>query len=434
MSDGDDAQTQQTASGPLNTAGSIREPRNFIGPYHLDNPGTFAESYHLERPGTSGTRLPRSQSPNTIERATLDTSEVRERRSKLETIVNEVRAGQLSRVDAVARILQELESEPWLTSEEKDTTFQLCYTEINEAETPTLGEANRPKVRTAAGTTAPRKANKRTSGDDTDSDSDCEDSPVKKRRLKESEMPWVKASQATAVVSNPSCAETVRLLKLYDNNVKGCKFYVNVASDAPENVPNSQWERIFKGEPINLDQILSSLHRITLDEERKARLGGATISFGAAEPSRKVSTAAEWSAAWRRATRAIAFAFPHRARELDDYGDYIEGEFAAKHTSAHQRIIWYDSAVRNVVRGGQSVLLTDSQRFLNLYSAIVLPDGVQYGRGTSRATRPSSGRGDICRRFNDGVCKSGASCRYKHACLSCNKPGHSQKDCPSSKD
>ena len=146
MSDGDDAQTQQTASGPLNTAGSIREPRNFIGPYHLDNPGTFAESYHLERPGTSGTRLPRSQSPNTIERATLDTSEVRERRSKLETIVNEVRAGQLSRVDAVARILQELESEPWLTSEEKDTTFQLCYTEINEAETPTLGEANRPKV------------------------------------------------------------------------------------------------------------------------------------------------------------------------------------------------------------------------------------------------------------------------------------------------
>ena len=50
-------------------------------------------------------------------------------------------------------------------------------------------------------------------------------------------MPWVKASQATAIVSNPSCAETVRLLKLYDNDIKGCKFYVNVASDAPENVP-----------------------------------------------------------------------------------------------------------------------------------------------------------------------------------------------------
>jgi len=248
-------------------------------------------------------------------------------------------------------------------------------------------------------------------------------------------MPWAKYASATATVPNPSCTETIRLLKLYDNDIKGCKFHVNVASDAPENIPGSQWERIFKGEPVDLDQILSSLHRITLDEQRKMRLGGATISFGASEPSRKVSTAAEWSAAWRRAARAIAFAFPHCTRELDDYGNYIEGKFAAKHTSAHQRIIWYDSAVRNVICGGQSTLLTDTQRFLNLYSVIVLPDGMQYGRGTGRTPRPpASGRGNICHRFNDTACKSGASCRYKHACLSCNKPSHGQKDCPSSKD
>jgi len=81
-------------------------------------------------------------------------------------------------------------------------------------------------------------------------------------------MPWVKYASATATAPNPSCTETVLLLKLYDNDIKGCKFHVNVASDAPENIPGSQWERIFKGEPVDLSQILSSLHRITLDEQQ----------------------------------------------------------------------------------------------------------------------------------------------------------------------
>jgi len=119
-------------------------------------------------------------------------------------------------------------------------------------------------------------------------------------------MPWAKYASVTATAPNPSCTKTirllrlydndikgcrfhvnvasdapktVRLLRLYDNDIKGCKFHVNVASDAPENIPGSQWEQIFKDEPVDLDQVLSSLHRITLDEQRKTRLGGATISI-----------------------------------------------------------------------------------------------------------------------------------------------------------
>jgi len=92
-------------------------------------------------------------------------------------------------------------------------------------------------------------------------------------------MPWVKYASATATAPNPSCTKTVQLLKLYDNDIKGCKFHVNIASDAPENILDSQWERIFKGEPVDLDQILLSLHRITLDEQRKTHLGGAIGSI-----------------------------------------------------------------------------------------------------------------------------------------------------------
>ena len=48
-----------------------------------------------------------------------------------------------------------------------------------------------------------------------------------------------------------------------------------------------------------------------------------------------VLTDVPWSTAWRRVARVVAFAFPHRAKELEDYAEYIENEFAAKNTSSH---------------------------------------------------------------------------------------------------
>ena len=81
-------------------------------------------------------------------------------------------------------------------------------------------------------------------------------------------------------------------------------------------------------------------------------LGYSEISFGVTEAKKHVSTAAKWSAAWRRASKAISFAFPHRREELLDYGDYIEAEFAAKHSSIHHKIILYDVALQNEVTAG----------------------------------------------------------------------------------
>ena len=101
------------------------------------------------------------------------------------------------------------------------------------------------------------------------------------------------------------------------------------------------------------------------------------ISFGIAEPKKKVSTASEWSSAWRRASKAIAFTFPHHREELLDYGDYIESEFAAKLTSSHHKLILYDIALQNKVGGGQNLVLSDHSKFDRLYSVIVLPDGVE---------------------------------------------------------
>jgi hypothetical protein len=166
--------------------------------------------------------------------------------------------------------------------------------------------------------------------------------------------------------------------------------------------PAAQWEHIFKGEPVDLDQVLSALYRITIVEDRKARIGETDISFGPAEASRKISTSTDWSTAWRRAARATAYVFPHRSKEVEDYAEYIENEFAAKNSTSHHRIILYDVAIRNLIRGGQHILLTDTHKFVSLYSAIVMPDGIQYGsqRGTVRK------REELCNRFNDKGCKA----------------------------
>ena len=49
----------------------------------------------------------------------------------------------------------------------------------------------------------------------------------------------------------------------------------------------SEWEHIFKGETVDLDQILSSLHCITIDPERKACIGDTEISIGSTETKRR---------------------------------------------------------------------------------------------------------------------------------------------------
>jgi len=150
----------------------------------------------------------------------------------------------------------------------------------------------------------------------------------------------------------------------------------------------SEWEHVFKGEAVDLDKILSSLHCITIDQERKARVGDTEISIGGTETKQKVETSSEWSTAWRSARRATAFVLKHRERELAEYGDYIERLFAAKRAGSHNQVILFDRGVRNEVGGGQSLVLTDYQYFASLYAATMQDDGVEYKRARKGDGQP----------------------------------------------
>jgi len=109
------------------------------------------------------------------------------------------------------------------------------------------------------------------------------------------------------------------------------------------------------------------------------RIGGTEISLGKTDPARKVQTSGDWTIAWHVASKVIIFTFPHCSEELREWGDYMASEFSAKQLGAHHKLIAFDKAVQAMVRGGQSILLTDREQFTYLYSAYLLPDGIQGG-------------------------------------------------------
>ena len=244
---------------------------------------------------------------------------------ELEGSVESFRKGKTPKTDAISNILRILgeNSDVSLTRAQKEATFDSYLTEILSIQStfdePTggaIGERGgsvdqRPLETNPVDARQPSRRGRGT----TESESDDEDDkPAKRQKLLESDMPWYTnpGISSTSHYSHPSCEETCRLLRAYNLDISRAKFFIKIAPNSPAGIPSSQWERILKGESVDLNHIFASLHHVVPDEERTGRLGETEISFGVAEAKKRVSTAAEWSTAWKRASKAIGFTFPHR--------------------------------------------------------------------------------------------------------------------------
>ena len=395
-----------------------------------------------------------------VDSSTDTGTQTREERERvLERVEREMdffRKGEYTRFQASTRVVNELHKWEGASDKEKGKAFDTYLAEINS-----LAAIQDEERSNAGGTSLPAHSSNLTGdrptkrirdevetlldqvsgeldGDDNEPQSGLESA---RKRAREEDMPWFKPSLNSN--RRPSCVETCRTLFKFSEDLSGVKALLRVANDLPEGIPSSQWDRILRGESVDLNQILSSMHFIQLDEERKGRLGKAEVVFSVAESKRQVKTGAEWSSAFRRMSKAIIFLFPHRREELYEYAEHIESLFSAKHTGAHSKVILYDQSVRNRVGGGQNILLTDYQRFNNLSEAILHADGIEYkggggkgsGKGGNGSDKGESSKKDICRRFNSqGGCRfTEDECYYKHICKGCGKIGHGKTSCATEK-
>lgn len=419
---------------------------------HLDESGTHepgSGNSQIGRPSDRGIdqESETGEPPQEEQRisSTVEPSNSETLLDELNQCVKQVQDGISTKQEAISKVIKILEGNPLIKDIEQEKAFQLYLAEISS-----IGNAPPGKQRTKRSRDKfeGRKeqndidkqvnglldeiSNQQTDGEDSEED---EEPRRKKRKIKESDMPWYKERVEENANRSPSAKETCRLLRLYSEDPTRAKFFIKLAVGCPPAVPSSQWDRIVRGEPVDLNQILSSLHSCAINEEAETRVGDAKISIGVAKAKREVKTASEWSTAWRYAARAIRFVFPMRANELQDYGDYIEGEFAAKEWTDHSQVILYDIAIRNLVGAGQNIELTDTHEFLRLYSAIMLPGGVQ-SRKSNKRSSPKEGRSggsksEICNRFNTSTgCRfTDDNCRYKHLCKKCRKSGHAGPEC-----
>ena len=69
------------------------------------------------------------------------------------------------------------------------------------------------------------------------------------------------------------------MLLKFSEVFSGVKSLLQVANNLPEGIPATQWDRILQGKSVDLNQILSSMHFVHLNEERKGCLGGAEVVF-----------------------------------------------------------------------------------------------------------------------------------------------------------
>ena len=199
----------------------------------------------------------------------------------------------------------------------------------------------------------------------------------KKRHIYQSDLPWYTVETDTQNHKiDENRKKTRETLRVFQWDITFAEWDIWCSATAPQGFPEPEWWHIFHGEAVNLDIVFSNLHHVAPPKENVGCIGRTEVFLGSSDPVRKVQTSGDWTAAWNATVKATAYAFPHQADELRQWGDYLSSEFSARQSSAHHKLIAFDKAVRTQVGGGQAILLTDRNEFSYLYSVFLLPDSI----------------------------------------------------------
>jgi hypothetical protein len=212
----------------------------------------------------------------------------------------------------------------------------------------------------------------------------------------------------------------------YTADLKLTKWSLLNDEDVPE-FPDSEWTNVLSGKAINLDVVFSGTLSTATDNKTVKTFGEFELLFGAAKPSKTVETHGDWITAWGAASRAIKFAFPHRAEELEAYREYVTQYFAALQPKAHPAVFNLDRAIRKYVGSVRNCELHYFGQFRHLETRFLHSCGVSASGATpsGEVVSSSSKKNDFrvnepCHLWNTNACpRQASSCRYKHLCEVC---------------
>ncbi|KAJ8455196.1 hypothetical protein ONZ45_g19018 [Pleurotus djamor] len=209
----------------------------------------------------------------------------------------------------------------------------------------------------------------------------------KKPRVLEANLPWFKTFQQCVI--DPHVRKTHEILQVFSDDPKFAKRSLLNTIGIPS-FPESQWDAIIRGQMVDLDVVLSSQYALRPITEQVERIGEhIEIKNGSFETARRVTTSSEWVAVWYDTSRAYVCCFPHREKELHDYGQKIHRLFTAKRTDFHPRIIAFDKAFRARLVRERLLQFTDQPLFEEIKQAVLEPSGVDENLATGSTEAPA---------------------------------------------
>ena len=183
----------------------------------------------------------------------------------------------------------------------------------------------------------------------------------RKRHPDESLFAWNHPSNICLPI-DPKLELTLKLKNNYVLDLKLSKISVLGIPRCPI-FPDSQWNDVLLDRYVDFDKILTSYYALESEHRDTQTIGNLDISLntgGSSKPSKEIRIYGEWTIAYARYTRAVLFVYPHRMRELEDYQEYMAGQFSAYPDTADQyKVINFDKAIQIRVGQANDLLLMD---------------------------------------------------------------------------
>lgn len=144
---------------------------------------------------------------------------------EIDQLINQFRAGELSRYKLVSSIIRFLNEDRDISPQERTQSFDLFMAEVDSIKAPSRNTGKRrdsggpatavEQLSGAAAVDEPDPGDEGSSGGESSSSSDSGDErPRKKRKLRSSDMLWNKRGKVQAISQNPSCSKSSVVIPL----------------------------------------------------------------------------------------------------------------------------------------------------------------------------------------------------------------------------